>query len=300
MNPLVSIITPSFNKGKFIEETILSVISQNYQNIEYIIIDGGSTDETLNILKQYSNIKIISEPDNGQADAINKGFRIAHGEILAFLNADDLYFTYTVEKIVQYFKDNPHIGLVYGDIIHIDENGENEYPIHSGKLDLNAYLGCMYYLPQPTVFFRKSVFDTIGEFDVNLNLAMDLDYWLRVYFKFDFGYIPEPLAKARIYQEAKSTALNYKYLDERLAIIDKISQYLTPEQKQLAISRIHYYGGLEYLRTGKITKALRNMSYGIKQNPKVVITPGLYFSFFNSFFGRETGDILKKYLFRRD
>ena len=187
-NPLVSVVTPSFNKGPYIEETILSIKSQGYQKIEYIIIDGASTDETLEILQRYSDgIRTISEPDNGQTDAINKGLRMAQGDILAYLNADDLYLPDTVERVVQYFGEHPDIDLVYGDIIHIDEDGGNEYNIRTGPLDINAYLGCMYYLPQPTVFFRRRVYEILGDFDASLHLAMDLDYWLRAYFRFSCG-----------------------------------------------------------------------------------------------------------------
>lgn len=293
--PLVSVVTPSFNKGPYIEETILSIKSQGYPEIEYIIIDGISTDDTTYILKRYSDgIRTISEPDNGQTDAINKGLRMAQGDILAYLNADDLYLPDTVERVVQYFGEHPDVDLVYGDIIHIDENGGNEYPIRAGPLDIDAYLGCMYYLPQPTVFFRRKVYETLGDFDASLHLAMDLDYWLRASFRFTWGYIPEPLAKARIYGEAKSVALNYRYLEERLVVIEKISQYLTPDQKSRAVARIHYYGGLEYLRIGKITEAFRHMATAIWRDPKVVITSGLYFAFFNSFFGRRAGDAIKK------
>lgn len=293
--PLVSVVTPSFNKGPFIEETILSITTQGYPGIEYIIIDGASTDETPAILKRYSDgIRTVSEPDKGQTDAINKGLRMAQGDILAYLNADDLYLFDTVERVVQYFGAHPEIDLVYGDIIHIDEKGGNEYPIRTGSLDIDAYLGCMYYLPQPTVFFRREVYDTLGDFDASLHLAMDLDYWLRASFRFTWGYIPEPLAKARIYGEAKSVALNYRYLEERLIVIEKISQYLTPDQKSRAVARIHYYGGLEYLRIGKIKEALHHMATAIRGNPMVVITPGLYFAFFTSFFGRRAGDTIKK------
>lgn len=297
--PLVSVVTPSFNKGPYIEETILSITTQGYPEIEYIIIDGASTDETPAILKRYSEgIRTVSEPDNGQTDAINKGLRIAQGDILAYLNADDLYFPDTVERVVQYFGEHPEVDLVYGDIIHIDEDGGNEYIIRTGPLDIDAYLGCMYYLPQPTVFFRRKVYDTLGDFDASLHLAMDLDYWLRAYFRFTWGYIPEPLAKARIYGEAKSVALNYRYLEERLIVLEKISQYLTPGRKSRAVACIHYYGGLEYLRIGKINEAFHHMVTAIRRDPMVVITPGLYFAFFNSFFGRRAGDAIKKGIYR--
>src|SRR4030042_1306962 len=114
-DPLVPIVPPSLNKGRFIEETILSIKNQTYPRIEHIVIDGGSTDETLDILKKYSNSLIwISEPDKGQSDAINKGWRMAKGDILGWLNADDTYMPWAVETAVRFFAENPDVGMVYG------------------------------------------------------------------------------------------------------------------------------------------------------------------------------------------
>ena len=123
-HPLVSIITPSFNKGPYIEETLQSVRNQTYPHIEHIVIDGGSTDETLPILEKYSgDIVWISEPDKGQSDAINKGWRRSHGEIIVYLNADDTYLPDAVEIAVNYFLQHPETGMIYGDGILSDEKG---------------------------------------------------------------------------------------------------------------------------------------------------------------------------------
>lgn len=131
MRPLVSVVTPSYNKAPFLEEAIKSVISQDYPNTECLVMDGGSTDLTLDTLRKYSGkIQWLSEPDQGQADAINKGFKMAKGEILGWLNADDTYNPKTVSRVIEHFLANPEIIMVYGDAYFIDKEGRiiGEYP----------------------------------------------------------------------------------------------------------------------------------------------------------------------------
>jgi len=155
----VSIITPSYNTGKFINDTIISIINQTYINIEHIIVDGGSTDSTINVLKQYENhIKWISEPDNGMYDAINKGIDLATGDIYTYINADDYYFSKDViELVAKIFKQNKHVDFVFGHCCFVDVYGVKQYvyraPIFIKKLSL-AYPRNLFH--QPTCFWRKS------------------------------------------------------------------------------------------------------------------------------------------------
>src|SRR5688572_25596277 len=123
--PLVSIVTPSYNQGRYIEETIQSVLNQDYPNLEYLVLDGGSTDETLEILKRYEGRLVwISEKDRGQADAINKGFHLAKGRILGWLNSDDTYSPGAIRKVAQYFQTHRDVGLLYGEGYHVDTAGK--------------------------------------------------------------------------------------------------------------------------------------------------------------------------------
>src|SRR5262245_23986726 len=160
--PLVSIVTPSYNHGPYIEATIQSVLSQDYPHIEYIVVDGGSQDDTIGILKRYEGrLSWASERDQGQADAINKGFRMAHGEILAWLNSDDTYLPGAVRLAVQYFQSHPDVSMVYGEGHHVDVEGHiiARYPTEA--FDYQR-LSERCFICQPTVFFRAEVYREVG------------------------------------------------------------------------------------------------------------------------------------------
>lgn len=181
--PLVSIITPSFNQAAYIQATMDSVLSQSYLNIEYLIIDGGSTDGTVEILKNCRDprLKWVSEKDHGQTDAINKGLRWSQGEIIAYLNSDDLFLPGAISVSVDAFEQNPDADLVYGDCILIDSKGEQIGDVGYGKpFDLLRVLSGRVSMPQQTMFWRKRATDKIGLFDDKLHYVMDVDYWLRM------------------------------------------------------------------------------------------------------------------------
>jgi glycosyltransferase involved in cell wall biosynthesis len=272
-HPLVSIITPSYNKGSYIEETILSVRNQTYKNIEHIIIDGGSTDETLTILKKYENSLIrISEPDKGQSDAINKGWGMAKGQIIAYLNADDTYLPDAVDIAVRYFEQHPEIGMIYGDGILTDQYGKNPRVRRSGPYNFNKLLLCQNNIFQPSVFLKKDVFKKIGDLDVTRHLAMDLDYWIRTGLFFRVAYVPQTLATAKIYGDAKSTAQLFKYVDECEYILDKFfSDPTIPTEflqlKKGAYNFIYTKGGLDYIHLKMIIEGIKYLFKAIKISP---------------------------------
>jgi len=205
--PLVSIVTPSYNQGQFIEETILSIKNQDYPNIEHIIVDGGSTDNTVEILKQYEgtyNMHWISEPDEGMYQAINKGLRMAQGEIMGYLNSDDLYLPWTVTTVVSYFRRDLEVDLVYGDMLGLNADGKlvlRFYP----RFNL-SYVQQTGFLGQPTVFWRRRVFEQLGGFDENLKFVGDCDYWMKAGGAFIIKKINEFLAVERDHPQAKRFA----------------------------------------------------------------------------------------------
>lgn len=181
--PLVSIVTPSYNQGEFIEDTLLSVKRQTYPKIEHIVVDGGSTDDTLEILKKYEGeytMRWVSESDEGQTDAINKGFDMAKGEIVAWLNSDDIYLDKKViEDVVDFFQSHNEADIVYGGTIHIDERGRILYFLFTPPWISFDLLIRENRLPQPSVFFRREVVKN-NKLCTNLEYSMDYEFWLRL------------------------------------------------------------------------------------------------------------------------
>jgi glycosyltransferase involved in cell wall biosynthesis len=272
-HPLVSIITPSFNKGPYIEETIFSIRNQTYNNIEHIVIDGGSSDETISILKHHNNdLKWISEPDRGQSDAINKGWRLAKGEIIAYLNADDTYLSTAVETVVYFFEQNPEIFMVYGDGIMTDEHGKNEHSFRCGEFNLKDFVFRRLNIFQPSVFLRKEIFETVGNVDEKLHLAMDFDYWLRIALVYPVGYLPKPLSVAKIYRDAKSSALMHDYVIEYEYILDKLfTNSHTPKEilqyKEELYNFVYVKGGLDYIHAKMLNEGIRYLWKAFRISP---------------------------------
>ena len=219
---LISIVTPSFNQGSFLEKTILSVLGQDYPNIEFIVIDGGSTDGSDDIIKKHEKqiAHWISEPDTGQSNAINKGFAKASGEILAWLNSDDLLMPSAIKIAANYFMEYPDIGVVYGDRLHIDFKG-NVIGMNQGPSYKQNMFKRNFTLPQETVFFRKEIFQKIGGLDESLHFAMDFDLWCKMSEVTNMRHIPFFMGCFREHESAKSIAVHHskennaiKYLKE--------------------------------------------------------------------------------------
>jgi glycosyltransferase involved in cell wall biosynthesis len=224
--PKISIITPSFNQGHFIKETIDSVLNQNYSNLEYVVMDGGSTDETVKILKSYDDkITWVSKKDKGQTDAINKGIRKSTGEIITYLNSDDVMLPNTLNTVAEYFIEHDDAMWLTGDYFIIDESGNKiQSFVASYKKLLRAFpnkyvLSIANFIIQPSTFWRRSLSNEIGLFREDLHYVMDFEYWMRIIQKFSLHILPNHFSLFRIHGNSKGGALYVKQFSEEHAIV---------------------------------------------------------------------------------
>lgn len=206
--PLVTIVTPSFQQGRFLRQCVESVLSQDYPRLEYIVCDGGSTDDSVAILHTYGDrLRWRSGPDKGQADAINAGLRQARGEIVAFLNSDDLLAPGTVSAAVAALAAAPDVDVVYGRSTITDANGAPLRPFPTQPFDRDVFIQHC-FISQPAAFWRRSLHDRFGYFDSRFDHTLDYEFWIRIMCRgASFMHVDELWAYAREHAEAKSQTL---------------------------------------------------------------------------------------------
>ena len=200
-NPLVSIIIPSYNQGRFIKQAIESAIRQDYRPIEITVIDGASTDDTVAILRNYEKVpelNWISEPDGGVVEAVNKGFAKASGDIFAIQSSDDWYMEGTIAKAVKIFREKKNVGLVYGETIKTNEKGEAIFHSKTNDFSLENFLSKKTWIPQPSAFFRRELVETFGGWSNDFYNA-DTEMWLRFVFRTKVEKIDEPVSYRRMH-----------------------------------------------------------------------------------------------------
>lgn len=275
--PRVSIVTPSYNQGQFIEATIRSVLLQGYPNLEYIIIDGGSTDESVDIIRKYEPHLAYwsSGSDGGQSDAINKGWKLSRGEILAYLNSDDLYTPGGIWRAAKYFLENPQAGVVYGACRLIDGFGtlirDNDAP---DDWSLSTFF---YSLPQPTMLIRREVLEAVGFLDTTLHYAMDLDLCIRIALAgANFAKIPGgPIAVMRIWEGAKSSIGHEAFISEEHRILDRLAS--NPALERIIRRRVPYLKAWVYLwpayecfKKGNLKTSRRYLLYALRHSYRIL------------------------------
>jgi glycosyltransferase involved in cell wall biosynthesis len=218
--PLVSIVTPSFNQVRFLEETMRSALEQDYPRIEYIVMDGGSTDGSVEIIKKYEAHLAYweSTADKGQTDAINKGFGRASGEMLAWLNSDDLLLPGAVSSAVRFLQAHPEVGMVYGDAIFINAEGEKIGNFSAAQTDLKRLQRGYVHIPQQAAFFRADLWHKVGPLDTSFYFAMDYDLWVRLAREAQLLYVPELWASFRLHGDTKTIAEDDRCWPEMLRV----------------------------------------------------------------------------------
>ncbi len=222
---LVSIVTPSFNQASYIEATIQSVLAQDYPQVEYIIVDGGSTDGTREVIEKYAGRLAwwVSEKDRGQTDAINKGFARAQGEVLAWLNSDDTYQPGALREAVAALQANPQAAMVYGNANYTDENGRVIGQFPAAQTDYRRLRQGYVHIPQQSSFWRASLWRQVGPLDPSFFFAMDYDLWVRLAALAPLVYVPgEPWANFRLHRDAKTITADDRCWPEMLRVHQRL------------------------------------------------------------------------------
>jgi glycosyltransferase involved in cell wall biosynthesis len=201
-------VTPSLNQAGYLEAAIQSVLSQDYPRLEYLVIDGGSDDGSLEIIQRYADRLAYwsSEPDSGQTEAINKGFGRARGDILAWLNSDDVYYPGAMKEAVEFLETHPEVGMVYGDADYIDETGKPVGRFPARQTDLRRLRRGFVHIPQQASFFRAGVWRMVAPLDPTFYFAMDYDLWVRIANLSPLQYLPRTWAGFRLHRDAKTLA----------------------------------------------------------------------------------------------
>lgn len=271
--PLVTIVTPSYQQADYLEATLQSVLTQDYPNIEYIVIDGGSTDGSVEIIERYADQLAywVSEPDEGQSDAINKGLMRAKGEIIAWLNSDDIYLPGAIARAVEALHAQPDAGIVYGNLQSVDAAGRVFNTITYKQYNL-ADLLALRIIGQPTVFMRRSVLEQAGPLNASYQYLMDHNLWVRMAMHAEMVYLPEIWAAARHHPAAKNTALAagfgeeayriLRWAEERPELID-----IMQEQKKRIWGGAYRFDARYLLEGGLSGKALTAYWRALRHDP---------------------------------
>lgn len=289
--PRISIVTASFNQGKFIEETIRSILLQNYPNLEYFVMDGGSTDETVSVLKKYERwiTGWVSERDGGQPDAINKGWKRCTGQVLAWLNSDDWYYPNALREVALAFKGNPSADWICGEVDNCWSVNEIAKRHHPGIPSLAEFFGRKNYgLHQPGMFWRRDLIERVGYLDTTLQYSFCHDFWARMLLqKHEMVLLQKPIAYFRLHDKSKTCSARHKFAEQDWQILERYADKLSPKEHEQAkkwlqetdadILHDTIYG---FLARGKKQEAKKFLLKHLYLLPKVTpkkILPGLFF-----------------------
>ncbi len=275
--PLVSIITPSFNQARFLEETIRSVLEQDYPRLEYLIVDGGSTDGSVEIIRRYADRLAwwVSEPDSGQAEAINKGLARARGEVVAWLNSDDFYLPGAIRGAVEALQRHPQAAFVYGDMLAVDEAGRTINVLRYPQWRLEDLLA-FHIIGQPAVFIRRAALEAVGGLDPSYHYLLDHHLWLRLALQGEIRHVDALWAAARYHAGAKNRAHAAQFGREAFRILDwarahpDLSRILARNERRVRASA-HRVDARYLLDGGRPAAALRAYLRALVVHPPVAL-----------------------------
>jgi glycosyltransferase involved in cell wall biosynthesis len=268
-----------------VEKTIESVLQQDYPNIEHIVMDGGSTDGTLDIVRAYEDhLTWYSQPDEGQSDAINKGLALTSGMYLNWFNADDFLLPGAIHHMVELFKANPGVGLVYGRVNHIalDGNKADDRTVRDGMFE--ELLNWDNFISQPGCLFTREAWEMFGPLDIDLHYAMDWDLWIKMWRKFSFKYTPQTLAEVTVHKATKSSSGGLRRYDEIRHML---------EGHGGSAAHIYYKIGREYYERNQMREARRYFRIALSKDPSSLIRRHLIAMIPKSYLGGHVMDLAR-------
>ena len=275
--PLVSIVTPSYNQARFLEATLRSVLEQDYPNIEYLVVDGASTDGSVDIIRRYADRLTwwVSEKDSGQSEAINKGLRRARGEIVGWLNSDDVYLPGAVSAAVAAFRSSPDAAVVYGDALAIGEAGRPFNVMHARQYSL-VELMAFNIICQPAAFMRRSVLEQVEYLNPDYHLLMDNLLWMNMARVAPLVYVPQAWAAARYHDQAKNRTRGAAYGREAKELIDGLKS--RPEFAEIVAAHekciwagVHRFDAFYLTEAGQPRDALRAYRRAFRFHPPTAL-----------------------------
>jgi glycosyltransferase involved in cell wall biosynthesis len=276
--PLVSIVTPSYNQARFLEATLCSVLEQDYPNIEYLVVDGASADGSVEIIRRYAGRLAwwVSEKDSGQSEAVNKGFRRARGEIVGWLNSDDLYLPGAVSAAVAAFQSHPEAGLVYGDAKAIDAD-DKPFNLMRARPYTLVDLLAFNIICQPAAFMRRSALEQAGYLDPAYHLLMDNLLWMRMAQRSPIVYVPETWAEARYHEAAKNRTRGAAYGREAKVLIEDLKSRpefaeIIAANKKRIMAGVNRFDAFYLTDAGQPGPALRAYGRAFRLHPSTALS----------------------------
>lgn len=279
--PKVTIVTPSFNQGQYLEETIRSVLLQGYKNLEYIIIDGGSADNSVEIIQKYEPWLAfwVSEPDDGQADAINKGFCRSTGEYLGWINSDDILYPGAISRVMDAFGAYPRIDLVYGDIVQGEKVDLASRPLLGRQLEFTEMLRTLQVpIPQQGSLWKRTVIERCGSLDARWHVVLDREFFTRIAQKCEILYLPGPLGFFRNHEQSKSVSQHRRWLTELpqmyIEFFDRCDLPVNLRQlKGETMGAVYLTCASIALQCGEISRAAGYLAEACRADPLFVLRP---------------------------
>jgi glycosyltransferase involved in cell wall biosynthesis len=266
--PTVSVVTPSFNQGAYIESTIRSVLAQDYPSVEYLIMDSASTDGTLDILAKYSSeypqrVRFVSEKDRGQSHALNKAISQTHGEIIGWLNSDDTYEPGAISAAVDFFQQHPDVDLVYGNANFTDPHDRVlARCAHIEPFNWHRFVHYTDFIVQPAAFFTRKAFEAVGGVDESLNYVMDYDLFLKIASRFKVAYLPRVLANYKWFGENKTAVGGWDRLGEMQRVARSFGAHGLPAYARLEAAFLGFRMAVTATRQRRIGQAVRQLAAG--------------------------------------